>query len=47
MMLVHEAYMRLAGQEERGWQGKSLFFAVAAKSIRRVLVDETLARMAN
>lgn len=37
--LVHEAYLRLVGQERIEWQGRSHFFAVAATSMRRILVD--------
>ncbi len=36
--LVHEAYVRLVGQE-RDWQGRGHFFAVAAQTMRRILVD--------
>src|SRR5262245_51409365 len=37
--LVHEAYLRLVGQEHAGWQNRAHFFAVAAQMMRRVLVD--------
>src|ERR1039458_9490824 len=37
--LVHEAYLRLVGQERIEWQGKSHFLAMAATSMRRILVD--------
>ena len=37
--LVHEVYLRLCGQQHPGWQGRAHFFAVAAKMIRRILVD--------
>lgn len=37
--LVHEAYLRLAGQDGMDWQGRTHFFAMAATSMRRVLVD--------
>ena len=36
--LVHEAYLRLVRQRET-WQNRVQFFAVAAKMMRRVLVD--------
>ena len=36
--LVHEAYVRLVGQE-RDWQDRGHFFAVAAQVMRRILVD--------
>ena len=37
--LVHEVYLRLCGQQESEWTGRAHFFAVAAKMIRRILVD--------
>jgi RNA polymerase sigma-70 factor (ECF subfamily) len=37
--LVHEAYLRLAGGAEVNWQDRVHFFAVAARIIRRILVD--------
>jgi RNA polymerase sigma-70 factor (ECF subfamily) len=41
--LVHEAYLRLVGQSA-GWQNRAHFFAVAARMMRRVLVDHARAR---
>ncbi len=38
--LVHEAYLRLVGNERgRHWQGRSHFFAAAAEAMRRILVE--------
>lgn len=37
--LVHEVYLRLCGQQDPEWQSRAHFFAVAAKMIRRILVD--------
>jgi len=37
--LVHEAYLRLTGQKEIDWQNRGHFLAVAARVMRRVLVD--------
>jgi RNA polymerase sigma factor (TIGR02999 family) len=37
--LVHEAYVKLVGQESVKWQGRSHFFAVAAQIMRRILCD--------
>ena len=34
--LVHEAYLRLVGQQRVDWQERAHFFAVAAKMMRRV-----------
>jgi RNA polymerase sigma factor (TIGR02999 family) len=36
--LVHEAYLRLIGQESN-WKGRAHFFGVAAQQMRRILVD--------
>ncbi len=37
--LVHEAYLRLVGQEAPGWGGRGHFFAAAAEAMRRILVE--------
>ena len=37
--LIHEAYLRLAGDSARQWQNRAHFFGVAAKAMRHVLVD--------
>ena len=37
--LVHEAYLRLAGQDRIAWQNRAQFFGVAAQMMRRILVD--------
>jgi len=36
--LVHEAYLRLLGDQSHNWQGRAHFFA-AAEAMRRILVD--------
>src|SRR5215212_7028340 len=36
--LVHEAYLRLIGQEV-SWQNRAHFFGVAAEMMRRILID--------
>jgi RNA polymerase sigma factor (TIGR02999 family) len=41
--LVHEAYLRLVGQQG-GWQNRQQFFGVAAQMMRRVLVDHARSR---
>ncbi len=43
--LVHEAYVRLVGSEVE-WQDRAHFFALAATTMRRVLVDHARARSA-
>ena len=37
--LVHEVYLKLAGQPNARWQNRAQFFAVASQSMRRILVD--------
>jgi RNA polymerase sigma factor (TIGR02999 family) len=37
--LVHEAYLRLVGTGDPGWDSRRHFFAAAAEAMRRVLVD--------
>ena len=37
--LVHEAWLKLVGQQDRTWQDKNHFFAAAAEAMRRILVD--------
>lgn len=44
--LVHEAWMRLDMQHGSPWESRTQFFAVAARMMRRVLVDHARARRA-
>jgi RNA polymerase sigma factor (TIGR02999 family) len=37
--LVHEAWLRLTGNEDLKWEGRAHFFAAAAESMRRILID--------
>jgi RNA polymerase sigma factor (TIGR02999 family) len=37
--LVHEAWLRLVGQGDPGWQSRAQFFAAAAEAMRRILID--------
>ena len=37
--LIHEAYLKLARQEDRNWQNRAHFFGVAAQAMRHILVD--------
>ena len=37
--LVHEAWLRLAGVDDRSWNDKAHFFRTAAKAMRGILVD--------
>jgi len=38
--LVHEAYVRLVGKEDPGWNSRGHFFAAAAEAMRRILVEQ-------
>ena len=38
--LVHEAYLRLVGNEDPGWSGKGHFFAAAAQAMRQILIEQ-------
>jgi RNA polymerase sigma factor (TIGR02999 family) len=42
--LIHEAYLRLVGQEEKRWENRAHFFGVAAQAMRHILVDHARAR---
>jgi RNA polymerase sigma factor (TIGR02999 family) len=37
--LVHDAYLRLVGEEDPGWNGRGHFFAAAAEAMRRILIE--------
>ena len=37
--LVHDAYLRLVGSHDPGWQGRAHFFGAAARSMRNILAD--------
>jgi len=42
--LIHEAYLKIAGGEQRNWQSRTHFFGVAAKAMRHILVDYARAK---
>jgi len=44
--LVHEAYLRLIDQHRVQWKDRAHFFAVAARLIRRILLDHARRRLA-
>jgi len=44
--LVHEAYLRLVGQDRADWQNRAQFMGVAAQLMRRILVDYARQRVA-
>jgi len=37
--LVHEAWLRLVKEGERGWENRAIFFAAAAEAMRRILIE--------
>jgi RNA polymerase sigma factor (TIGR02999 family) len=37
--LIHEAYMRLVGHDQKQWHSRAHFFAVASEIMRQILVD--------
>jgi RNA polymerase sigma factor (TIGR02999 family) len=44
--LINEAYLRLAGRQEKQWQNRAHFYGVAAQAMRCILVDRARARHA-
>lgn len=44
--LVHEAWLRLAGQRDVEWKNRRHFFGIAAQAMRRILVDHARRRLA-
>jgi RNA polymerase sigma factor (TIGR02999 family) len=44
--VIHEAFLRLVGRSDTDWEGRTHFFAVAAKAMRHVLVDHARTRRA-
>ncbi len=45
--LVHEAYMRLVGDEDATWDHRGHFFAAAAEAMRRILVEHARSKKAH
>ena len=45
--LVHEAYLRLLGNETSTWQNRRHFFAAAAEAMRRILIDNARRKQTN
>jgi RNA polymerase sigma factor (TIGR02999 family) len=37
--LVHEAWLRLTGNKNQAWNGRTHFFNAAAEAMRRILID--------
>lgn len=45
-VLVHEAYLKLAGKREVPWVSRAHFYAAAAEAMRRILIDHARAKAA-
>lgn len=45
-VLADEAFMRLVGQADIDWEGRTQFYGYAARAIRQILVDHARARKA-
>ncbi len=44
--LVHEAYLKLIDQSNVDWQGRTHFFAIGSRVMRRILVDHARTMLA-
>lgn len=44
--LVHEAYLRLLGERHASWQNRAHFCAIAAQSMREILIERARRRRA-
>ena len=42
--LVHEAWLRLVGEDDPGWNSRAHFFGAAAQAMREILVDHARAK---
>ena len=42
--LVHEAWLRLTGAENKRWDSRGHFFAAAAEAMRRILIERARAK---
>ena len=44
--LVHEAWLRIVGQQQQRWENRKQFFIAASETMRRILVDRARKRQA-
>ncbi len=44
--LVHEAWLRLVGNANLGWQSRAHFFGAAAEAMRRIIIERARSRRA-
>ncbi len=42
--LIHEAYLKLAGNDQKDWKNRAHFFGVASRAMRHILVDYARAK---
>lgn len=42
--LVHDAWLRLVGENKEHWQGRAQFFSAAAEAMRRILIERARGR---
>lgn len=42
--LVHEAWLRLGGDDQPDWKNRAQFFSAAAEAMRRILIDKARQR---
>ncbi|MDY7093312.1 MAG: sigma-70 family RNA polymerase sigma factor [Acidobacteriota bacterium] len=45
--LVHETYLKLIDQKRTSWKNRAHFFAIAARMMRRILIDQARRRQAD
>ena len=45
--IVHEAYLKLVDEKDVEWQNRAHFYAIAANTIRRILIEDYRKRMAS
>src|SRR6266487_3439835 len=43
--LVHEAYLKLVGGEDKRWESRRHFFNAAAEAMRQILIDRARRRL--
>jgi RNA polymerase sigma factor (TIGR02999 family) len=44
--LVHEAWLRLGGDDQPTWENRTHFFCAAAEAMRRILIDRARSKLA-
>ncbi len=44
--MVNEAYLRLAGSEDKAWSGRVHFLSVASRAMRQILIDHARRKLA-